>query len=128
MKFCSVCDNMLYIDVRDNGSMQWFCHFCEQPDEVENQKNDSRSLLISTMNYNNERSKYKHLMTPEIHRDPTIPRVSNIECINPKCTRKPKETQEVRFVKYDEDNLRYIYSCSYCRHYWVTGSKEIFAP
>lgn len=119
---------MLYIDVRDNGKMEWRCHFCNEADAVANDKTNNQSLMVSSMNYNNEEAKYRHLMTANIHNDPTIPRVSNITCINPKCTKPPEEKQVVAYIKYDYDNLRYIYSCSFCKHFWVTGSSEVFPP
>ena len=119
MKFCSVCDNMLYIDVRDNGKMVWNCVYCMKPDDVANASDTNSSIMVSSVDYKNEKAKYQHLMTPYIHHDPTIPHVSNIPCPNPECTRKKGDAQDVIFIKYDHDNLKYLYSCSHCKHFWV---------
>lgn len=120
MKFCSVCENMLYIDVRDNGMMSWNCVYCMKPDPVANATTSSKtSIMVSSVDYKNEKAKYQHLMTPYIHEDPTIPHVSNIECANPQCTRKKDQLNDVIYIKYDARNLKYLYSCAYCKHFWV---------
>jgi DNA-directed RNA polymerase subunit M/transcription elongation factor TFIIS len=119
MKFCNVCDNMLYIEVRDNGNMLWNCVYCVAPDPSANEKVTNASVLVSSVDYKNEKAKYQHLMTPYIHKDPTIPHVSNIPCPNPECTKKPEDDDDVIYVKYDYDNLKYMYSCTHCKFFWV---------
>ena len=110
---------MLYINVRDNGKMVWNCVYCMKPDDVANSTETNSSIMVSSVDYKNEKAKYQHLMTPCVHQDPTIPHVSNIPCPSADCTRKASDPHDVIFIKYDLENLKYLYSCSHCKHFWV---------
>ena len=125
MKFCSICDNMLYIDVRDNGRMVWNCLHCSMPDEIANKDmKDDASVMVSHTEFKNESAKYQHLMTPYVHIDPTIPRTTTIVCTNSECSKKASDPNNVLYMKYDHHNMNFLYSCAYCKHFWVTASRS----
>lgn len=121
MRFCAICDNMLYVDVRDNNDVSWTCMRCGNREVADS---GQESFAVSTVDYRNEMAKYQHLMTPYIHDDPTIPHVSNIPCPNAACTRPEKEQPDVMYVKYDARNLRFLYSCAHCRFFWVLRAES----
>jgi aspartate carbamoyltransferase regulatory subunit len=58
-------------------------------------------------------------MTPLLHEDPTLPRISNVPCPNATCDRPADRPNEVLYVKYDAKQLRFLYSCAYCKHMWT---------
>lgn len=118
MKFCEVCDNLLYVKLGDNGIM----HQCNYCDNVEEYDQDNAEPVFDT-DYKSERAKYHHLLTPLVHQDPTLPRVDNVSCPNKKCTRAPKSKSEVLFIKYDPVNMKFLYSCAHCKHFW--GPEEL---
>jgi aspartate carbamoyltransferase regulatory subunit len=55
---------------------------------------------------------------PEIAHDPTLPHVNNIPCPNRKCSRATGQPNRVLYLKYDEENMLYVYFCVYCQHFW----------
>jgi aspartate carbamoyltransferase regulatory subunit len=68
------------------------------------------------LNYKNAINKYTKL-------DPTLPRVYNINCPNTECeTNTDSEIKpEIIYIRYDEDNLKYLYLCSTCDTTWKTN-------
>lgn len=122
MKFCGVCDNLLYVKIAGGGVVHQ-CNYCSSSYE----DGDSRDPIIET-NYRDDRAKYHHLLTPLVHEDPTLPRVSNVACPNEACTRKPGQASSVLYIKYDMVNLRFLYSCSHCRAFWGPEELGVFIP
>ncbi|AUF82338.1 putative DNA-directed RNA polymerase subunit Rpb9/RpoM [Tetraselmis virus 1] len=114
MKFCEVCDNLLYVKLGDSGNkLMYQCNYCSSsfdpsPDDT----------LVSETNYRDDRAKYDHLLTPLVHEDPTLPRVDGIACPNKECTRPARKRGSVLYIKYDPVNLKFLYSCTYCKHFW----------
>ena len=51
--------------------------------------------------------------------DPTIPRVYNMECPNADCkTNKDNASKEVLYIRYDDENMKYVYMCCICDFIW----------
>ena len=51
--------------------------------------------------------------------DPTLPRVTNIDCPNTECpTRTEEEDKEVITMRYDDINMKYVYLCAKCDFIW----------
>jgi DNA-directed RNA polymerase subunit M/transcription elongation factor TFIIS len=111
MKFCAVCDNLLYVKL-DDGGYVYQCNYCSS--RFEPSEDDA---VVSEVNYRDDRAKYHHLLTPLLHEDPTLPRV-DLPCPNKDCTRPARGRSDVLYIKYDAVNLRYLYSCGYCKHFW----------
>lgn len=82
------------------------------------QDSDAKAELILENNYDQDMSSYKHFMTPYIKYDTTLPRVKNIKCANTSCKNKDPEKQEVLYIKYDNVNMKYLYYCCHCEHFW----------
>nr|WRJ69776.1 putative DNA-directed RNA polymerase subunit Rpb9/RpoM [Oceanusvirus sp.] len=112
MKFCEVCDNLLYVKLDDAGAFVYQCNYCSSQF-----KPASQDSVVAEVNYRDDRAKYHHLLTPLVHEDPTLPRV-DIACPNKSCPRPPRKKGDVLYIKYDHVNLRYLYSCGYCKHFW----------
>ena len=112
MRFCDVCDNMLYIQL-NAGALQYTCKNCGNTVGG----GSAGSCVIDT-NHVDDQSAYKQYASPYITHDPTLPRVSNIPCPNAACTRPAAEQNEVIYVKYDARNLRFLYHCCHCSTFW----------
>lgn len=118
MKFCEVCDNLLYIkdieikDAEDDetNELTLYCKNC-------NFTTTQADPIVIDSQFNNE-SKYKQYLTPNIKYDPTLPRVNNITCKNSSCTKSAEQNNEVIYLKYDAKNMNYIYFCVHCEHFW----------
>ena len=59
--------------------------------------------------------------------DPTLPRITNIDCSNQDCdsNRKydSKEDKAILYIRYDDTNMKFIYLCSICDTIWATKTK-----
>ena len=111
MKFCSLCDNMLYMRSDDNVSLTYYCKNCNFS-TVE--KGDALSVPITDTVYGAKSTLNIDFNDKGIKHDVTLPRVSNIACKNPNCSRKPEEDNEVIYIKQDPVNLKFVYFCCKC--------------
>ena len=111
MKFCKVCDNMLYIKSEDSR-LTYYCRHC-------NFSNDEApgSHCIFENSYVDDDLRFKQYATDNIKYDKTLPRVNNIKCPNGDCKRNGKE-EEVIYLKYDQENMKYLYYCCHCSTFW----------
>ncbi len=116
MKFCSFCENMMYIKLDQDQQMTYYCKNCGVEQTVEAQN----SLCVLEREYGNNTGTYKQYINKYLKFDPTLPRVSNIKCRNSACSKPEKEGNDVIVVRYDETNMRYLYHCSYCDAFWKT--------
>ena len=118
MEFCNLCENMLYvkIDVQDNKQqLQNYCKNCNFVKDLPNDK----SIVIVKNNYEKKDKNYEMFINPYIKYDPTLPRVNNIKCINKDCKSKSKDVNnEVIYIKYDNDEMKYLYYCVHCENFW----------
>lgn len=115
MKFCSVCDNMMYmtLDAEDQKKLLLTCKNCGNI--VESSKTDA---CVIDANYVDDATFFQQYATPHIVHDPTLPHVDNIKCTNPSCTKKPEESNDVIYFKFDAVNMKYMYHCCHCRYFW----------
>lgn len=84
---------------------------------------DSRGgIVVMSTDYADDQTSYKQYATPYLRYDPTLPRASDIECVRGReCTRPSDARREVMYVKYDPDNLKYLYHCLHCSAFWKSG-------
>ena len=118
VKFCSLCNNLYFIKVNENKDMVYHCKACGN-EEI--QKKENGSILIMDDNKVDDATKYSQYMNKYLKYDPTLPRVNNIPCVNPKCSRKPEQPEEVIYLKYDHVNMKFMYHCINCAYWWRTS-------
>ena len=106
MKFCTTCNNMFYVKVNENKELVYYCKFCNNS-HTETKENGS--ILVIDDNTVDDDIKYKQFLNKNILHDPTLPRVNNIVCTNESCTKNKNEDNEVIYVKYDFENMKYLY-------------------
>jgi DNA-directed RNA polymerase subunit M/transcription elongation factor TFIIS len=114
MKFCDICDNMLYIKLDEDKKLMYFCKSCNNVVREDTDK----SLCVFSNDYIEENNNYQQFINPDIKYDVTLPRVSNIKCTNPGCTKKADEGNEVIFIKYNSEKMKYLYMCCKCDTFW----------
>ena len=127
MKFCPVCDYMMYVDSRydknkedgepeENMMLKYMCHNCGY--HIDSDKEES-VLVSDTYRSKHNESAYMVINKNIVH-DPTIPHVNNIRCPNEGCKSNTDSSVErdVMFVKYDNTNVLYAYYCTHCNHSW----------
>lgn len=121
MEFCDRCQNMFYFKLDDDKNLIRYCKNCK------NQKtNDKKngSVLIIKDNKIDANIKYSQFINSNVKYDPTLPHVSNIKCPNINCIKKNSEKNDVIYLKYDFDNMMYIYTCNYCDKFWTLDTEE----
>ena len=119
MEFCSICDNMYRIGTNkeDKSSLIYWCKNCNHEEKKDLKGNNCVYISSYTTNkYFNTKdyvNKYTHL-------DPTLPRVNNIICPNNNCITNLDEKieKEVIYIKYDSENMKYLYLCVNCKMCW----------
>jgi len=118
VKFCTICNNLYFIKVNETKDMVYHCKACGN-EEVQPKENGS--ILIMDDNKVDDSTKYSQYMNKYLKYDPTLPRVNNIVCTNPNCTRKSDHPNEVIYLKYDFVNMKFMYHCIHCSHWWRTS-------
>lgn len=119
MEFCNFCDNMLYIKSNEENpfDVKYYCKNCTF------EKPLSTGMVIQNRYDNTTNVNYKSIINKNIVHDPTIPHIDNIPCLNSQCTKPEDQGNDVMYIKVDNINLKFIYYCTYCKHYWENNVK-----
>lgn len=122
MKFCTECDNMYYIGVNkdDQNILTYYCRNCKH---VDTNITEEGVCVLNTQMKRGEQ-KFNHIINSYTKLDPTLPRIYNMKCPNADCkTNKESNDKptEVIYLRYDNDNLKYLYICAECDTTWKTN-------
>jgi len=125
MKFCEVCQNMLYIslDSKDTNKLTYYCRHCGNVDTAITQ--EGHCVLESHLKQGEQ--KYQHMINQYTKLDPTLPRIHSMKCPNELCkTNQDKNSPpaEVIYMRYDDKNMKYVYICVTCDTIWKTDDKH----
>ena len=101
MQFCKVCDNMLYLQIE--GAAFLYCRNCSSEQKFEQTGRLSRREFKA--------SAAPPVVNSSMKYDPTLP-ISSQPC--PQC-----KGSDVRYVRYDHANLKYVHLCVECDHSWT---------
>lgn len=130
MKFCDLCHNMMYIKLRPGSGesaapeLLYACKNCGDTKHAVD--TETKSCILNT-NYIDDQASYKQYVTPLVRHDPTLPRVRNLPCPSSACTRPKDADHEVIYIKYDYENLRFLYHCCHCGVFWKSGGGPVAA-
>ena len=136
MKFCTECNNMYYIKINgeDANTLVYYCRFCGHED---NEPTESGVVVLRT-EYKKTEQQFSHMVNRYIKHDPTLPRIANVKCPNESCTSNAatstststgdKNTGDkmpsVIYLRYDDDNMKYLYICEDCDTTWKTDDNK----
>jgi DNA-directed RNA polymerase subunit M/transcription elongation factor TFIIS len=113
MRFCDVCDNMLY---HKDGKVM-VCRMCGQEVAIEGKSCLSRRELSG--NASAKAHVRKQMVNPYTKHDPTLPHVQ-MPCKNATNAAEPCTNTDIIAIRYDEDALKYMYLCPTCDVVWTT--------
>ena len=118
MKFCESCDNMYYISINeeDNNMLMYYCRNCGSVDKTL----ASENICVLNTQLKKGEQKYNHIINEYTKMDPTLPRLYNVECTNMGCASHEKKKHAVIYIRYDEENMKYLYMCTTCDSVWKT--------
>jgi DNA-directed RNA polymerase subunit M/transcription elongation factor TFIIS len=126
MRFCPSCENQLYsrTDVAEAESestvekLLLVCRTCGYQEE------DKKGGLVLEINLEERTSEgYKILLNEFTKLDPTLPHVNTIKCPNGACASNTSGAErDVIYLKYDAENLKFLYICNLCDTQWKSKS------
>lgn len=123
MHFCGKCDNMYYLRLSEANSNK-LIHYCRNCGNEETITNNE-SICISNNDLIKNDQKYKYIINKYTKLDPSLPRTNTIKCPNQSCpSNKEDGTREIIYVRYDDDNVKYIYICSSCNFSWKIDEQQ----
>ena len=124
MKFCVKCDNMYYIGIspENPNSITHYCRHCGHIDEIYS----SEGLCVLNTQLRQNEQRFNHIINPYTKFDPTLPRIYNVKCPNGACVTNSENAKpaEVIYMRYDDQNLKYLYICVDCDTIWKTDDKK----
>lgn len=122
MNFCDKCDNMYYLRLSKENpdKLVYYCRKCGNVDE--NMLNNDGIICVSKTHLKKTKQTYNNIINEYTKLDPTLPRINNMKCPNVECISNQEETKnqnsEIIFLRYDNDNMKYIYLCNKCDFSW----------
>lgn len=108
MKFCKQCNNFLYsIEERDKKAFLK-CRSCPYEEEVASVVYEHDLQQDTSIQYS---------INPYLKHDPTLPRFTNMTCLNKSCPTRGKDSNIVG-IKLDPVNVLWMYQCAVCDTTW----------
>ena len=123
MHFCTLCDNMYYIQIdgENANKLIYYCRNCGNEDKTLTIEN----VTVSKTQLNSTNQKFTHIINKYTKMDPTLPRISKILCPNADCDTNKRDTKrEIIYIRYDDVNIKYVYLCSTCDTVWNTNEQK----
>ena len=117
LHFCKLCNNLMDFcleNIEDTlGDPVYVCSRCSNKETIQDEivVNSGSMDSVKDAFHSNE---YFQL-------DPTLPMIQNknIQCVNPQCESKQTKQTKIKYIKYDEVNLKYMYLCCTCGQKWT---------
>jgi len=100
-------------DPEVSDKLKYVCKNCG----FEQEHDKSEDSCIFKIDYNIESVKKNSFINPFIYDDITLPRAEGIKCPNANC---PKAKSEIVYIKYDNDDMKFIYVCLDCYKAGIT--------
>jgi len=115
MHFCSECGNMYYVRISedDDNKLIYYCRKCGHLDDIITEEN----ICVSKTILKQGKQKFSNIVNEFTKFDPTLPRIKNIKCPNVNC--EEDEDKEIIYMRYDDNNMKYVYICSVCDTIWT---------
>jgi len=110
--FCEICENMYEIKIEptdnDKTKLVYKCKNCD----ISINKSDKNECVFY-QNYNYDNIKRQNVINNYTVYDNTLPKALGVRCPNNDC---PSKKPDIRYIKYDNDNMRYVYMCIDCHN------------
>ena len=123
MHFCKKCDNMYYIKL--DNTEQELIHYCRHCG-FEDTELSTKKLSVSKIQVKGNVDSFSNYINEFTKLDPTIPRINSIPCPNAECPCNNSDPEkrverDILYVRYNDDELKYIYMCSHCDTTWKSN-------
>ena len=122
LKFCNLCYNLMDFCL-ENSSEDVFepvyvCCQCSNKEKIELEKITIKLKKKTNVKESKNTNEYFQL-------DPTLPYIKNknINCVNNECVSNKTKQKEIKYIKYDDENFKYMYLCCICGQKWTNESE-----
>jgi len=107
------------ISVDDPNQLTYYCRNCKHKDETITQE----GVCVLNNQLKKGEQKFNHIINQYTKLDPTLPRIYNMKCPNVECktNKDEKKITEIIYIRYDDNNLKYLYMCTECDTTWKTN-------
>jgi len=120
---------MYYVKINgdDRDQLIYYCRNCGHEDKTITEDN----ICISKTQFRKETQQFNHIINDYTKHDPTLPHISNIDCPNDDCICNKqkkddidddKEKTDIIYIRYDDNNLKNVYMCTYCTTTWTNNN------
>ena len=128
MKFCNECQNMYYISIDEANinNLTYYCRFCGNKDD----QVAKEGVVVLKTQYKQSEQKFNHMVNKYTKYDPTLPRKTSMKCPNELCNDQSAAAaaasagSDIIYLRYDDENMKYLYICSNCNFTWKTDDKK----
>ena len=108
---------MLYIQISmETGLLSHYCRCCGFVDN----ELAAEGICVLKTQFKKGDQKFSHLINRYTKLDPTLPRIYHVRCPNANCNTnlEQKESPEIIYMRYDDENLKFLYICVECDTTW----------
>jgi DNA-directed RNA polymerase subunit M/transcription elongation factor TFIIS len=124
MRFCTQCSNMLYIGLSDTdqNELTYYCRNCKFVDK----EIGHEGVCVLNTQLKKCEQRFNHIINRYTKMDPTLPRIYNMRCpgLTCKSNLEQRSNTEIIYLRYDEDNMKYLYLCVECDEIWKTDDRR----
>lgn len=125
MEFCEVCKNMLYMrlagdteetsnDDESGPQLSYYCRKCGN----EALAGASGTSCAYRVTFTQRDSAALQPLNAHTKHDATLPIAEQTTCPTANCNEK----NSVRYIRYDDKNIKYIYLCTACNATWTVSN------
>jgi len=112
MKFCPLCENMLYVSDGTSEGVGFKCRKCDYVEKI-----TAENPIVYEHNLRGDTAS-KIIVNPYLTQDPTLPRFTSVKCPTAGCP-----SDDVVGVKVDSTNVVWMYQCAICKVSWKQSSR-----
>jgi DNA-directed RNA polymerase subunit RPC12/RpoP len=108
------------INENDDNKLTYYCRNCGfKDDDIGND-----GICILNTQIKKGKQQFHHIINEYTKLDPTLPRIYNVPCSNGQCPTNSidvKTPREIIYMRYDDNNMKYVYICTTCDAKWTTN-------
>jgi len=106
----------------NSDKLIYYCRNCQYVDE---EIGEEGVVVLNTQLKKGEQ-RFNHIINRYTKLDPTLPRIYNMKCPNTACKTNVEQVEksEIIYMRYDDENMKYLYLCTTCDSVWKTDDRK----